>query len=460
MRASISFVCVVSAMASCGLALWADEDGWNLPPAQRVAEAEAAAARGDTTTAQRVLLQLEAGAKACGNLVERTAVEARVDRVRLALGRALTRADRWEQALPLLTAIPLEGKSTAVQRAICAAMLNALQPLLFKPDGRIVTPWMPVCNDRYGPLQPDESLRAPYTRVDRKQAAEQIGSALTAWERFAESKEGELTDAESAVVKVLRKATIALVRYAWGQGTLTNAAQAVAAAPEVERRAQMLRLAQLLLDERDLAHAIPYLLELEGGAQKDEVHSAAVEELLRIKCVYDRLKTGLPLWNPGVDEVVQPYLKDPAWAAARGRIVKELDQAIGAVDLSIVLGETELVFKKSTASNRDALHTDSASKETPEILVPPDILANAELGNHFETPAEPPAKAPNVPMLDARIKELTEKKTEPLTEKENEELAELRKLKKELEKLAGEKPSRYRKLGSGWGLAQKRAAHA
>ncbi|MCY3024389.1 MAG: hypothetical protein NTW87_35895, partial [Planctomycetota bacterium] len=449
---SAGLLCVLLVCLSCG-ALRAEDDGWNLPAAERVAEAEAAAARADIAVAQRVLQQLQAGAKAAGTLAERATAEAQVNRVRLALGRACTRADRWEEALPLLTAIPLEGKSIGVQRAICAALLDALAPLLWKPDGRVVTPWTPVANDRYGPLQPDSALRAPYTRTDRRQAVTHICSALAAWERLAGQDKGLLTDSERATVAALDTATAALVRYAWGLDSLERAAGVVESLPAAQRRTQTLRLARLLLDERDLKHAVPYLLALERTPPKDEIAKAAAEELLRIYCAHERLKTSLPMWDPGVEEAVRPYLKDPAWAQTRETILRELDKAIGAVDLRVVLGEPEGVTPAHSRGARleskfDTPPSDPASKEASDIVVPPDILAKAELGDHWE--------GLDLDRTDMHVfVSNAEADKEPQTDKDKEQLAEAQKLKKELAKLAGEKPNRYKKLGFLAGVLRK-----
>ena len=97
--------------------LAAEEEGWNLPAAERVAEAEAAATRGDLPAALRVLQQFEADSRAAGTLAERSAAEARLDRLRLALARAHTRFGAWEQALPLLAATPWKARARAYNAA-------------------------------------------------------------------------------------------------------------------------------------------------------------------------------------------------------------------------------------------------------------------------------------------------------------------------------------------------------
>ncbi len=434
--------CVLSVVLSvsfcCGAVFCAEGEDWNLPAPQRVAEGETLAARGEIAGAERILRQLENEAKATGSLAERTTAEARVDRLRLAVARAHVKGGSWPNALTLLNAIELEGKSPSIQRAICAATLDALKPLMLESDGQCVAPWTPLANDKFGPQQPSEALRAPYTRVDRKEAAELIAADLTAWERIETETGGVLTDSEKATAAALSPVTRTLVRYAWGVVSYETVAKAIDALPAAERRLQALRLTQLLLREHDLARAVPRLLDLEKSA-KDDVSKAAAEELIRISVAYERLRTSLPMWNPGVDAAVKPYLADPAWAAKRDAIVKELDKAIGAVDLKIVLGGE---------SAADLERGDSApmasNRETSDVVVPADILAKAELGDHFET------INPDVPDTHSTQKEKPEEKKETPEEKEARA-----KLDGERQKRAGEKPSRYHKLGYLAGVLRK-----
>ncbi|HLX62956.1 MAG TPA: alpha-2-macroglobulin family protein [Planctomycetota bacterium] len=380
--------------------LFSADDEWNLPAAQRVSEAEDAAARGDRALAQCVLQRLESEAAASVSLTDRAAAAAHSDRVRLALGRAHTRAGNWELALPLFHAIALEGKSAAVQRAICAATLDALKPLLLQPDGRVVAPWTPIANDKHGPRQPDAALRAPYTRISRRDAAARIDATIGAWQRIAENEtqpkdgprspnesrpqgSGNPSDSERATLAALDAPTIALVRYAWGLSTFDDTARVIEATNRDQKAVASLRFARLLLDERDLRRALSLLLALERAEPRDEPSNAAAEELLRIHIAYERLSRALPMLDPdaaaGLPQTfaaaVQPYLKDPAWAARREKIARELDAAFGTVDLSIVLGN---------ASFEAAVQSVPKPVDKSNIEIPPDILAKAELGDHFE----------------------------------------------------------------------------
>ena len=439
-------LCAVFLALAGATALHAESDDWNLPATQRVTEGEAAAVRGDIPAAERILKQLESEAKTTGALNERTTAEARVDRLRLAVGRAQIKAQAWDKALLLLKGIQLEGKSLAVQRAVCAATLDALKPVLFEPSGHVVAPWTPVANDKFGPLQPNEALRAPYTKVDRAETTQVLAAHLTDWERLAGETSGTLTVSEQATVAALNPAMRALVRYAWGLVPLDAASKAVDAAPETERRALQLQFAQLLLREHDLARAVPRLIDLERGA-KDETSKSAADELLRIHCAYERLHTSLPMWNPGLEAAVKPYLTDATWANRREKIVSELDKAIGAVDLKMILGESLLAAK-----TYDAPPTDPSS-ENKDVVVPPEILAKAELGDHFETVTPALGAKPATPD-DLKSQESGAAK-EKADSESPEETAERGKLNAELQKRSGERPSRYRKLGFLGGVLRK-----